>query len=95
MATLANIVIAGDEWVSVNTLTGIPIGTGFFLQNISATAGAILQEKTTQPLAASRDGQRMSPMTGSYAWATIYAGGDEVWAKATNIDGSVTLSVVL
>ena len=44
MAQTINRVIVGNKWISLNAVTGIPIGTQFKIQNLDPRLGGLLAE---------------------------------------------------
>lgn len=91
---IPDITIPSDEYVSINTLSGVDIGTEMVLQ-LKSTVWIRLVESATKPAASVEDGLLMSNLTQNYASATIRAGSLEVWAISTktNYNASSKLNV--
>lgn len=83
MADTINPVQVGDEWVSLNALSGIAAGTSIKIQNIG-TIECFVRISATQPTEEYGEGCYISEFYG------VDAGENEVWAKSV-VRGSTTL----
>lgn len=81
MSTSPNILVTQVDWVDLNTLSGIAVGTKVFISN-EHFGWALLQESPTKPLNSSTAGIKLTPKTYNYADATIAAGSERIWAKS-------------
>lgn len=79
MATISN--ITSDVYISLNTETGIPVGSAMKLQLKSVTWLNVIQSDT-QPLVDSPDGIELTNLSYDSSRATVIEGGKEVWVKA-------------
>lgn len=75
--------INGVDWVSINTLFGVTIGTPFSLQ-LKTNAMILLQESSTKPLQTSDDGVLVSSIFEGDSAKIITANSLEIWAKCAN-----------
>lgn len=75
MADTINPVSVGDEWVSLNALSGIAAGTQIKIQNIG-TSAAYIRISSTQPTEVNGEGCYPESFYG------VTAGENEVWAKS-------------
>lgn len=78
-----------DDWLSVNNLLGIPVGTSIILQN-SSIYPTIFQRSSSKPEQSSTSGRVLYKN-----WANIYtilSGSDEVWIKSIgNFKGGIII----
>jgi hypothetical protein len=88
--TLPDIKAEADDWVSVNTLTSIPIG-GYMTITNKSSRKVVLSEGITKPAASSRSGIVLSALSGNEPSGLVPAGSLEIWAKG--LGGRVVLSV--
>lgn len=75
--TLPDITVTNSAYSSVNTLSGVAIGTAIIIQNKS-NYPVYIQTKATQPAATSTDGWIVMP-AGS---VQVDASEPEVWARS-------------
>lgn len=75
--------INGVDWVSINTLFGVTIGTPFSLQ-LKTNAMILLQESSTKPLQTSDDGVLVSSIFEGDSTKIITTNSLEIWAKCAN-----------
>lgn len=92
MATLPDITIPSDQYVSVNSLTGIAAGTAIEIQ-LKGVTWVYLQTSVAQPSNDSTDGSLLTNLSYSYGTALITAGDDEVWARSTELGRTSKLTV--
>ena len=92
MASYTQIIIPSTQWVSVNTLTGVPVGTAMEL-TITSTYPVQLWEGT-QPAADFRGGKPTTNMARPYASPEITVGSDEIWAICIANGFSASIAVV-
>jgi len=88
--TLPDITATSDDWVSINTLSGIPVGETFTVTNKSSFL-VLLHESSAKPAAGNLSGSVLTNLTGTQPSAVIPFGELEVWAKSLN--GSAVLSI--
>lgn len=92
MASYPKITIPSTQWVSVNTLTGVPVGTAMEL-TITSTYPVQLWEGT-QPAVDFRGGKPTTNMSKPYASPEITEGSDEIWAICVGEGFSASMAVV-
>ncbi|UNY40442.1 hypothetical protein KLEP7_gp194 [Pseudaeromonas phage vB_PpeM_ KLEP7] len=80
--TINDIKVPSTDWVSVNTLSGLSIGTSILIQN-KAPAWILLYESATKPNAALKDGSLLTNLEGQEPSKMISSGSLEIWAKST------------
>lgn len=91
MAVYGTVNLTVDDWVELNTLSGVADGSAFRIQNIS-TGSCFLVDSATTP--ARGDGIVLfSPDYGELSIADIEAGGDKVWVRPVTPNRAVTLIV--
>jgi hypothetical protein len=88
--TLPDITANSDDWVSVNTLTSIPVGGYMTIANKSSRQ-VLLSESNTKPTAASISGIVLSPLSGKEPSGIVPEGSLEIWAKG--LGGKAVLTV--
>jgi hypothetical protein len=76
---IPDLVIPSDQYVSINTLSGISVGTTMEIQ-LKTNDWVRLIESATQPANNVTDGIIISSMYHNYATATIKALSLEIWA---------------
>lgn len=82
MATLPDITVTSDDFISLNTASGLAAGTLMNVQ-LKTTSWIRLIQSSTKPDPSSEDGLILTNLSYNYAVATVLAGGDEVWAICT------------
>jgi hypothetical protein len=87
--TNPDITIPTEDFVSINTLSGIAVGTAMTITNKSSSY--ILLAEGTKPAATSEDGVLVSPMSDTYAIADIPSGSLEIWAKSISFSSKVSV----
>jgi hypothetical protein len=88
--TLADITVTADDWVSLNTLTGFPVGTYMTVTNKSSRE-VVLFEDSVKPVADSVDGIILTPLVGKEPSGIVPDSSLEIWAKG--LGGDAVLSV--
>lgn len=73
-----NIIVPSDEWININTLSGIDVGDYFLLTNNSSPC-VRFQITPTKPLDENKDGYPLC----TDKTIEIASGSDTVWAKAS------------
>tara|TARA_B100001105_G_scaffold204145_2_gene167899 strand:- start:786 stop:1073 length:288 start_codon:yes stop_codon:yes gene_type:complete len=91
MSEVVNIKILKDTWVNVNTLSGIPVGAEFRIQNDGVTWVRV-QESGGQPLD-EKEGKLLTNLDKSSSSALIPTGSGEIWARSSVIGRDATLAV--
>jgi len=86
--TIADILISNQNYVSINTLTSIAVGTEIILTNKS-NSEVLLQVSSSQPSASSKDGIPLQIQPYSSATKTVTSGENEVWAKSTDFNDAL------
>ena len=90
MAAFNNVIVSGDTWVNINTLSGAAVGSAINIQNIGLGA-CLLQESNTMPTE-DKGGLLFPPMYDSLSKAIVAAGSETMWAKLKG-SGTTTLAV--
>lgn len=78
--TIPNITVT-NEWQSINSLSGIAIGTAIYIQNKSPLDMYIAEG--TQPSSNSTDGAVLTPLREIDSAVSILAGSLEIWVRLT------------
>ncbi len=86
--TIADISISNQNYVSINTLTTIPVGTKIIITNKSSSE-VLIQVSSSQPSASSKDGVPLQIQPHLSASKTITLGENEVWAKSTDFNNAL------
>ena len=93
MAAFNNVVVSGDDWVDINTLSGAPVGGAISIQNVG-TASVFLQESTTKPLITNNNGGVLfTAEYGDLSNAVVASGSLKMWAKLKDANKPTTLSI--
>ena len=90
MATVLNVELTNDEWLDLNTETGIAVGTEMNIQN-QGDYSVWIQESATEP-ATLDEGQKISTMGLDYATPKVKSGSLKIWVRCVSPQGS-TLGV--
>lgn len=91
MATLPDIIIPSEDWVSIHALTSQPIGTCIKV-TLKSSSPVTLQETPTKPDQDTNDGLPLLNIGSSNCFSIlIEEGSGEVWAKTSR--GTSRLSV--
>lgn len=93
MSSYNRITIPSNQWVSVNALAGIPVGTAMEI-TIASTFPIQLWEGS-QPSPDFRGGKPTTNMSGSYASPEISSGSEEIWAVCVKEGFSSQLAIVV
>lgn len=91
MASFNNVVVTGDDWVDINTLSTAPVGAAISIQNIGC-ANVRLQESTTKP-ANDNGGVLFTAEYGDVSKASVSSGSLAIWAKLTDENKPSTLAI--
>ncbi|UUW39730.1 hypothetical protein VP14_043 [Vibrio phage VPMCC14] len=73
--------IPSDQWVSVNALTGIPVGTKLDLTN-QGQADLLMTTSATQPLASFREGKFLKEVESEQSRTTLRSTSEELWIRS-------------
>lgn len=92
MASYNQITIPSDQWVSVNALTGVPVGTAMEL-TITSIYPVQLWEGS-KPADTFREGKPTSNMNFPYASPEISSGSGEIWAVCIKEGSTSSIAVV-
>lgn len=84
--------ISSTEFVSFNTLSGLPVGTATRVVN-KGSSNLLVIESATKPADASTIGTPVSATDEDYAIFEITSGSLEIWIKANPFPSIVTYSV--
>lgn len=90
--TKPDIVVPSDQFIDVNTLSGIIQGSTFTIQN-KGNYNIVLQESVLQPPADSEDGVIITNVYSPHARADVRAGSLTVWARTLGTDISCKINV--
>jgi hypothetical protein len=94
-ATLPDVVVSSDQYTSLNTITGIPIGTGMLIQ-LKGSSEIRIVESVTQPANSVVDGVVLTTLRQGYATAKVQTGSIEVWVicvKRPTISSTVSSNI--
>lgn len=80
--TIADVTATAADYVSLNTLTSIAVGTALVITNKSNDY-VYLQIAATKPAATSRAGELLAPLPSPAATKLLTAGGNALWARAS------------
>ncbi len=78
--TPTDITVTGEDFVSVNEVAGVPVGTALELQTKCASA-VIVQRKEGKPSATDDNGRVMKSVKNASSIYQIGAGSEEVWLR--------------
>lgn len=92
MATLPDVTVTSDEFISLNSETGIAVGAAMQIQ-LKGVTWVYLVQSVAQPANTVTDGSLLSNMSDPYATAAVLAGGEEVWCRASLPNRTSKLSV--
>ncbi len=81
MTTINDIIIPNDAWVDLNTVSGIPVGSAFDIQN-KTTVWVQLYESNSEPDLDETSGRILTNLGYNYGVATILKDSEKIWAKA-------------
>lgn len=87
MAQTNQDITINTEWVNVNQVTGIPVGTPFQLQN-KGSNDIVIQEASTAPAQGTKDGFLLTTVNYGNALANVSSGSLTLWARTFDDDGS-------
>ena len=73
----------GGDWASLNTLTGIPIGTQIKVQN-KGTQWLILQENVVKPDIGDFTGEQVTTLREEEPSKVIINGSGEIWIRTAS-----------
>ena len=76
---IPDLIIPSDQYVSINSLSGVAVGTAMTIQ-LKSNDWVRLVESATQPASTVTDGIQMSNMYSNYAVATTKTLSLEIWA---------------
>ncbi len=93
MATLPDVVVPFDDFISVNTESGIAVGTAITIQ-LKTTSWVRLVESSSKPdPSVTNIGVILSNLSYPYAIADITSGSEEIWAISTREGQGASLNV--
>lgn len=90
--SLADIKVTPEAWVDLSSISGIPVGTLYDIQNKKGT-WVLLHESDTEPAIDETAGRVLSIMPDSTSKATVADGSLKIWAKAIS-SGAVTTATL-
>lgn len=88
--TIADITIT-PTWQSLNTLSGIAIGSAMTIDNKSTSL--VLLAEGTQPSASSKDGVPLTTYRGTNSTKIIPSGSLEIWARIEAASSTAKITV--
>lgn len=80
--TIGDVIVSSDDYVDINTLSGIAAGTAVIISNKS-TYNIRLQIAVSKPDADSKDGEIIFVGPPSTSTRLVTAGESTLWAKST------------
>jgi hypothetical protein len=90
--TIPDIPISYAEWVDVNTLSGIPVGTATAIFNKGDSA-LYLYEGDVAPAVDSKDGVILSTLYNPFGVANVLPGSERIWARCAVIYKNTRLGI--
>lgn len=81
----------GSTWVSLNSLTGISIGTSFIITN-KGVEWLVLAEGT-EPSAGSNDGVYLTDVSSEDSSKLVTSGSLEIWAKSLDSKNNANINI--
>lgn len=91
MAISEQKIVGSDEWVSVNTLIGVAVGTEMEI-TVTSMYGVQVWEGT-KPTNDFRGGKPLSSMKMDYAVVKVEAGSEEIWITCVDKNKQTKISV--
>lgn len=91
-ASIPDISVPSDQFVDINTLSGISIGVAMSIQN-KGNYNIVLQESVLQPAADSENGVIITNVYEPYARGDVRAGSIKIWARTLGTDVSCKINV--
>jgi hypothetical protein len=76
-----------DDWLDLNTDTGIAVGVAMNLQNLG-NYHILIQESATEP-STQTEGFRLTTLGADYAAPKVLSGSLRVWVRCVSPQGSV------
>ena len=86
MAEIQDVPLA-DDWLDLNTYTGIAVGTAMNIQNDGAYHFRI-QESSTEPVS-ENEGFRVTTLGADYAAPTVRSGSLKIWVRCVSPAGTI------
>lgn len=90
--TIPDISVTSDSFVSLNSESGLVVGTALSFQNKGSTDIYIV-ESDTLPAATSTDGILLSQFSRDYSIGGSTVGSNEIWARSVSGTGRIHLEV--
>lgn len=89
---LPNITVTGDEFISVNAVSGIAVGTAFWMQNKGFYLTHLI-ESATKPANDSDEGLVIGNIHSNISDPKVAAGSLEIWVRCQHVGKSNSLFV--
>lgn len=92
--TIADINVPYDEYINLNTVSGIAVGTAMEIL-IKGSEGLFIQEGETQPDSSSTDGRSLDGKgrTNGYVSCYIKSGSGNIWIRSSGYNRSSRINV--
>lgn len=90
--TVPNITVPFDQYLDLNTASGIAVGTAMQVFN-RGTQHILIQESAAQPLTSSNDGVELTNTSQDYADCTVEVGSLTIWVKSASDNKAGLVSV--
>lgn len=91
-ATIPDIIIPFNDYVSVNQLCGIPNGTPIQIQT-KASREVYLQESNSKPPSTSTDGVILTDILSGNSVADVTSGSLEIWARSSEANSRISVVI--
>lgn len=92
MATLNDVIATYDQFQSLNTLTGVAVGSAIELQ-VKGIYPVLLKSQPTQPANDDTNGRVLYDMRSESGIMTVADGSEEVWIRCLKEGSTSKLSV--
>ncbi|APC44418.1 hypothetical protein [Pseudoalteromonas phage PH357] len=80
MGTIPDITIPSDDFISINTQSGLAVGTAIEIQ-LKGVSPVVIYEGSVKPLATVSDGKAVTNLKTGYAVIYVTGGSEEIWAR--------------
>lgn len=92
MATLDDITATSNQFQSVNTLTGVAVGTAMELQ-VKSIYPVLVKDQSTKPDNDDENGRVLYDLRSQSGIITLTSGSEEVWVRCLKEGSTAKISV--
>ena len=92
MATLPDIIVTSEDWISLSSASGLAVGTAVEIFNKSTNWVRVF-ESNVKPAADSNNGVIITNLNKPYAAVEVTAGSEEVWLKVAEEGRTASVSI--